>query len=244
MSKEDPTGKEPNGAPADDEGYAPGRDPLVQGGGTCAVNCGGSGGGHSAGSAGGVARTQQKSMQLAQAAMGLCALGPGGCAAGAAITAGQLLTGAAVIGGVAGGAIVVQHEMDNAQGTGDGAQAPAASGSDKGATPVYIDPNKHPEAAAHAQDAQAGGAPDTLTIDRAGASGRRAEALKGTSPQAGADRDEYPPAVTQEGGRGSSVRPISPSDNRGAGGSFGQQIKTLPDGSQIQVIVGSPPSSQ
>jgi RHS repeat-associated protein len=74
---------------------------------------------------------QHQSVQVAQAAMGLCVLGPGGCAAGTAITAGQLLTGAAVIGGVAGGAIVVQHEMDNAQGTADGAQAPASDAGDK-----------------------------------------------------------------------------------------------------------------
>jgi hypothetical protein len=128
--------------------------------------------------------------------------------------------------------------------------APTPSGTAAGdkssePTPVYIDPTKHPEAAAHAQDAQNSGAPDVLTIDRAGAAGRRAAALKGTSPQTGSDRDEYPPAVTEEGGSGASVRPIDPSDNRGAGGSFGQQIKQLPDGSQIQVIVGpAPPNGQ
>ena len=110
-------------------------------------------------------------------------------------------------------------------------------------TPVYIDPTKHPEAADHVQDAQNDGAPDVLTVDRGGATKRRRDALAGTDPQAGSDRDEYPPAVTAEGGSGASVRLIDPSDNRGAGGSFGNQIKGIPDGSQIQVIVGPKPSA-
>jgi hypothetical protein len=70
---------------------------------------------------------------------------------------------------------------------------------------------------------------------------RRQDALAGTEPQTGSDRGEYPPAVTAEGGSGASVRPIDPSDNRGAGASFGNQIKGLLDGSQIQVIVGPKP---
>lgn len=108
-------------------------------------------------------------------------------------------------------------------------------------TPVYVDPEKYPEAAGHIKDAQDAGAPDVLTVDRGGAKDRRKEALAGTTPQAGSDRDEYPPAVTAEGGSGASVRPIDPSDNRGAGASVGNQIRDIPDGSQIQVIVGPKP---
>ena len=72
-----------------------------------------------------------------------------------------------------------------------------------------IDASKHPESAKHAQDAQDAGQPSVLTVDRGGAKGNRKDSLKGTSPAKGKDRDEYPPAVTKEGGKGASVRPIS-----------------------------------
>jgi RHS repeat-associated protein len=100
---------------------------------------------------------------------------------------------------------------------------------------VYIDPDKYPASAGHAVDAQAAGQPDVLTIDRTGASGRRADAAAGHSTQPGTDRDEYPPAVTAEGGTGASVRNIPLSDNRGAGASVGQQIRDVPDGGQIRI---------
>ena len=102
--------------------------------------------------------------------------------------------------------------------------------------PVYIDPEKHPEAAQHVKDAQAKGQPDVVTVDREGAAGRRREATSGTPTESGRDRDEYPPAIAQEGGRGSSVRPIGSSDNRGAGGSLGSQIRDVPNGGRIQII--------
>ena len=109
--------------------------------------------------------------------------------------------------------------------------------------PVYFDPNKYPQSAGHAKDAQNGGAPDVLTVRRVGAPKRRQEALSGTEPQAGFDRDEYPPAATVEGGAGASVRLIDSSDNRGAGSSFGYQIRELPDGTRVRVIIGPKPSA-
>jgi RHS repeat-associated protein len=101
---------------------------------------------------------------------------------------------------------------------------------------VYIDPSKYPEAAGHAADAQKAGQPDVLTVQRPGATGRRAAATAGTPTQAGTDRDEYPPAVAAEGGRGASVRNIPSSDNRGAGASVGRQIKDVPNGGRIRVV--------
>jgi len=101
---------------------------------------------------------------------------------------------------------------------------------------VYIDPTQHPAAAGHAADAQAAGQPDVLTVQRPGKDDRRAEATAGTPTQPGLDRDEYPPAVTAEGGQGASVRLIPSSDNRGAGGSLGQQIKDVPDGGKIRIV--------
>lgn len=71
---------------------------------------------------------------------------------------------------------------------------------------VTIDANKHPEAARHVEDAQKAGKPDTLTVDRGGSKDRRREAMGGSKPVKGKDRDEYPPAVTKEGGKGASIR--------------------------------------
>ena len=101
---------------------------------------------------------------------------------------------------------------------------------------VYIDPTKYPAAAGHAEDAQAAGQPDVLTVKRPGASDRRGEATAGHPTQAGSDRDEYPPAVTAEGGKGASVRNIPSSDNRGAGASVGNQIRDVPNGGTIRII--------
>ena len=104
-------------------------------------------------------------------------------------------------------------------------------------TEVKIDAAKYPEAAKHITDAQKAGKPSTLTVDRPGAGGRRKASLKGVKTQKGKDRDEYPPAVAKEGGKGASVRPIGSSDNRGAGSSMGSQIKKVPNGGKIKIKV-------
>jgi len=108
-------------------------------------------------------------------------------------------------------------------------------------TKVYVDPDRYLQAAKHIRDAIAAGAPDTLTVGRKEAASRRRAATGGTARAKGKDRDEYPPAVTQEGGSGSSVRLIDPSDNRGAGSSMGGQLKPLPDGSRIRIVISSKP---
>lgn len=127
--------------------------------------------------------------------------------------------------------------------TNDSTKPPPAASSD---TPkdVYIDPNKYPAAAGHADDAQKGGQPDVLTVTRPGSDGRRDAATAGTATQAGMDRDEYPPAVTAEGGKGASVRSIPSGDNRGAGASVGRQIRDVPDGGKIRIIPKPKPQGQ
>jgi RHS repeat-associated protein len=102
---------------------------------------------------------------------------------------------------------------------------------------VSVSRSKYPQSAAHIEDAQAAGQPSVVTVDRGGASARRAAALKGTATRAGLDRDEYPPAMFREGGAGSSVRYVNPSDNRGAGACMGAQCRTLPDATQVQIKV-------
>ena len=71
--------------------------------------------------------------------------------------------------------------------------------------------------------------------DRSGAASRRYDSLRDVDPVPGLDRDEYPPAMFEEGGEGSSVRPITPRDNRGAGACIGAQCRGLPDGTRVKV---------
>jgi hypothetical protein len=53
------------------------------------------------------------------------------------------------------------------------------------------------------------------------------------------DLDEAPPAVLRQSDD-PVMRPISPSDNRGADASIGQQLQDVPDGRQviIKIVVG------
>ena len=67
---------------------------------------------------------------------------------------------------------------------------------------IFLPRDKYPEAAAHIEDAIANGHPRDLTYDPGGAADRRRDALGGTQPVPGKDRDEYPQAVSREGGRG------------------------------------------
>jgi hypothetical protein len=100
-----------------------------------------------------------------------------------------------------------------------------------------VSKSRYPESAKHIEDAQAAGQPSTLTVDRSGATQRRAESLRGFDRVSGLDRDEYPPAVFSEGGEGASVRAISPSDNRGAGASIGNQLRGIPNGTRVKLVV-------
>jgi RHS repeat-associated protein len=109
------------------------------------------------------------------------------------------------------------------------------SKSDTPVPEVVVDGNKHPESAQHVAEAQAAGHPAEVTIDRGNAKTNRAEALKGTPAVPGKQRDEYPPASTQEGGGGASVRPINGSDNAGSGASYGNQIRPFADGTKIRI---------
>ena len=121
-----------------------------------------------------------------------------------------------------------------------GAVVPVDSGKNNVSKPtiITIDKSKYPESAKHIEDAQNAGYPNQLTIDRAGAAKRRRDSLKGIPSTPGMDRDEYPPAMFHEGGTGASVRPINPSDNRGAGACIGIQCRKLPDGSTVTIRTG------
>jgi len=107
---------------------------------------------------------------------------------------------------------------------------------------VIIHRSKHPQTAQHIEEAQRLGQPSVLTIDRSGAAARRHEAMAHVDRPKdhrvrGRDRDEYPPAMTREGGGNSDVRYVGAPDNRGAGRVFGHQTRHLPDGSRVSVHV-------
>ncbi len=102
---------------------------------------------------------------------------------------------------------------------------------------IKISKDKYPETAQHIEEAIKNGHPSTGKIDRAGAANRRKESLKNTPTVKGKDRDEFPPAVLNTGGKGASVKTIKPSDNRGAGSSMGKQMKKLPNGTEVKIVV-------
>jgi hypothetical protein len=106
---------------------------------------------------------------------------------------------------------------------------------------VLIRRSQHPQAAAHIDAAQRNGQPTVLHIDRKGAPNQRKQSTgtvhRNPKPSPGYERDEYPPAMTREGGSGSNVRFIDPHDNRGAGARIRAQTSDLPDGAKIRVLV-------
>lgn len=102
---------------------------------------------------------------------------------------------------------------------------------------VTVSKSRYPESAQHIENATAAGQPATLTIDRANAATRRRDSLRNVETKTGQDRDEYPPAMFQEGGQGASVKHINPSDNRGAGACIGAQCRGLSDGTKVRIEV-------
>lgn len=97
--------------------------------------------------------------------------------------------------------------------------------------------NKYPNVADHIQDAINKGKPNTCTIDRKGAEQNRKESLKDVPTKKGYDRDEFPMAMCEEGGKGADIRYIKPKENRGAGSWFSNQVEQYPDGTVVTIDV-------
>jgi Deoxyribonuclease NucA/NucB len=102
---------------------------------------------------------------------------------------------------------------------------------------VRIAARRYPHTADHILDAIAAGKPRLLRLDRAGADANREEALQGIPTRDGYDRDEYPPAVSREGGRGADVRYVPSADNRGAGAILGERLERYCDGQRFRLRV-------
>ncbi len=162
-----------------------------------------------------------------------------GNVAGAAVDAVGVIadTAAAIVPGIPGGVATTIATARAADKVVD--VASSANKLDKAADPVLVtvSAEKYPEAAKHIADAQAAGKPDVLTIKRDGAASNRKESLAGIKTESGKDRDEYPPAMFEEGGKGASVRLIDSSDNRGAGACVGAQCRNLPDDAKVRIVV-------
>jgi hypothetical protein len=89
---------------------------------------------------------------------------------------------------------------------------------------VCIPRSRFGELADHYSDAIAAGQPRLLTTGYTGAALRRRDSLSGIPTRIGFDRDEYPFAMTRQGGSGASVRYLDPSLNRAVGSYVRNQL--------------------
>ncbi|MEO3947494.1 NucA/NucB deoxyribonuclease domain-containing protein [Gorillibacterium sp. CAU 1737] len=97
--------------------------------------------------------------------------------------------------------------------------------------------DRYPKTAEHIRNAIKSGESAYCTIDRAGAEENRSESLRGIPTRKGYDRDEWPMAMCEEGGKGADVAYIPPADNRGAGSWIGNKLDDYPDGTVVEIIV-------
>lgn len=79
--------------------------------------------------------------------------------------------------------------------------------------------------------------PLVLHLDREGADENRRESLRGVRTRPGWDRDEYPPAVSAEGGEGAHVRLVPSSQNRSSGAYVGNRLRPFCDGQGFRLVV-------
>ena len=97
---------------------------------------------------------------------------------------------------------------------------------------VVVDLNNDRQAPVidHERDAVRAGQPRILHLNRVDADAHRVASLRGSPVRSGFDRDEYPPAASEEGGAGADVRYISPRANRSAGATMRAQLEPFCDG--------------
>lgn len=107
----------------------------------------------------------------------------------------------------------------------------AVDHADERCVSVDLDNQRHAHVLDHAWDAIDAGHPAQLTIKRSEVKANRRASLRGIPTRPGYDRDEYPPAVSDEGGAGADVRYVASVENRSAGSLMGRQLRARPDGS-------------
>jgi hypothetical protein len=155
---------------------------------------------------------------------------------------------AVLVVGASGGIVIasaVEHVADstNPSGTARSAATATASGCRKRKRIVIVnlDNRTQGQVLRHAWSAVAHGEPEVLHIDRPETDANRRASLRGVplwseltdaqrqridpaSPQEPHDRDEFPPAVSDEGGKGADVAYVRASQNRAAGAVMGDQL--------------------
>lgn len=130
-----------------------------------------------------------------------------------------------------------------AQGT---APAPAACTRVSLPVVVNLDDVKHVDLIAHERAAIEKGQPRQLTLERTNASQRRTDDLRGIPTRPGFDRDEYPPAFTEEAGTHTDGRPrddvayVASSENRSGGAVMGLALRPYCDGQRFVIEAGRP----
>jgi hypothetical protein len=100
---------------------------------------------------------------------------------------------------------------------------------------VFINADDYPVSAANLESASGMGV--NLRYNPAGASQNRNAALSGLDTVPGFDLDEAPPAVLRQSGDPVIVVPTLPSDNRGAGGSMGSQLRGATPGQPVIIVI-------
>lgn len=102
---------------------------------------------------------------------------------------------------------------------------------------------KYPTAAKHWKDALTQKGSDgkvesnICTIKRGEVDANRKASLKGIKTKKGYDRDEFPFAMCDEGGKGADVRLIPIHDNRGSGASVGNTLRPYKNGTKIKFVI-------
>jgi hypothetical protein len=89
---------------------------------------------------------------------------------------------------------------------------------------VDLDDVRHRHIIDHALDARRAGHKRILHIRRDEAAANRRASLRGIPTRPGYDRDEYPPAMSDEGGKGADVRYVVSAENRSAGSVMSRQL--------------------
>jgi hypothetical protein len=89
---------------------------------------------------------------------------------------------------------------------------------------IDLDEVKHRHILDHAFDARRKGHPRVLLHRRYEARANRHASLRGIPTKPGYDRDEYPPAMFDEGGKGADVRYVLSAENRSAASAMRRQL--------------------
>jgi hypothetical protein len=119
----------------------------------------------------------------------------------------------------------------------DAAAVAAACHTQHNSVHVQLSATRYPETTDHIADAITAGQPSLLHIARDEEEANREASLAPYPPRTGFDRDEYPPAMSDEGGAGADVRYIDPSDNRGAGSTMGNALEDWCNGQPFRIDI-------